>query len=65
MATEGFVNCTEVHPQSGDVCKLDAAHVQHSDPIVKQHQAANGSKWPSLAEIAPNEGYNIYVTRGV
>lgn len=59
MATEqGFVPCTEAHPTTGDVCKLDTAHVQHSDARVKQHIAINGVKWPSLHELDPAEGYN-------
>jgi hypothetical protein len=61
MATEGFVNCTEKHPRSGDVCELDKDHVQHSDPRVKQHRASNGVKWPSLHELDPHEGYNDVV----
>ena len=62
VKTEGFVPCTEAHPTTGDVCKLDTAHVQHSDARVKQHQANNGMKWPLLSEIDPHEGYNDYVT---
>jgi hypothetical protein len=63
MATEqGFVPCAETHPVTGDACSLDVAHVQHSDARVKQHLAKNGSKWPTLHELDPHEGYNDYVT---
>lgn len=61
---QDFVPCSELHPTTGDVCKLDTAHVQHSDPRVKQHIATNGSRWPLLSQIDPNEGYNDYVTFG-
>jgi hypothetical protein len=60
--SEGFIPCAEAHPQSGDVCSLDTAHVQHSDARVKQHVAKNGMKWPLLSEIDPKEGFNDYVT---
>jgi hypothetical protein len=63
--SETFIQCVEVHPASGDVCSLDVAHIQHSDARVKQHVAKNGAKWPSLSEIDPHEGYNVYVTRGM
>ncbi len=62
VKTSGFVACTEAHPTTGDVCKLDVAHVQHSDALVKQHKSANGMKWPTLHELDPHEGYNDYVT---
>ena len=61
-SNEGFTPCTETHPVSGDVCSLDASHVQHSDPRVKQHVTANGAKWPLLSVLDPAEGYNDYVT---
>jgi len=57
-----MANCQEKHPQSGDVCSREAAHAQSSDPLVQQHITANGLKWPSLRELAPNEGYNEFVT---
>jgi len=61
MATES-VSCTETHPTTGDVCSLDAAHVQDSDARVKQHLASNGVKWPLLSQIDPAEGWNDHVT---
>lgn len=54
---EGFVPCKEAHPKTGDTCLYDAVHAQHPDPLVKQHQAPNGIKWPSLQELDPKEGY--------
>lgn len=61
---QGFVPCSELHPTTGDVCALDTAHVQHSDPRVKQHSTKTGSRWPLLSSLDPNEGYNDYVTFG-
>jgi hypothetical protein len=57
--------CTHVHPTTGDVCALNPNHVQDLDPRVQQHVSERGVKWPSLHELAPEEGYNDYVTRGV
>jgi hypothetical protein len=65
VANPETVKCAETHPTTGDVCKLDAVHSQHSDAQVKQHQTATGLKWPTLHELDPHEGYNDYVTRGV
>ena len=63
MPNEGFVSCKETHPETGDVCSLDVAHVQHSDPAVKQHQAKNGHvRWPKIRLTDEAEGYNNYVT---
>jgi hypothetical protein len=64
-AQADFLPCSETHPTTGDVCSLDRIHVQNSDPKVKQHVAANGIKWPTLHELDPKEGFNVYVTRGV
>lgn len=57
-AKDDFLPCAEKHPKTGDVCLLDRVHAQHFDPRVKQHIAANGVKWPSLAALDPKEGFN-------
>lgn len=54
--------CTHVHPTTGDLCTLNDNHVQDSDPKTQRHLAANGIKWPLLSELAPEEGYNDFVT---
>lgn len=59
---QGFTPCTDQHPTTGDVCGLDTAHVQNSDPRVKQHISENGTKWPLLSVLDPAEGWNDYVT---
>lgn len=52
-------DCTETHPQTGEICSLKSIHSNlANDAVTRQHVTELGHKWPSLHTLDPTEGWN-------
>lgn len=61
-ATAKETTCGAISTVYGVTCVKPSSHASSHNPQEKQHVASNGVKWPSLAELDPNEGFNVFVT---
>ncbi len=53
-----MLQCSELHPKTGDHCDKLVFHNDSEDPKHRQHATANGYKWPHLSVLDPAEGWN-------